>query len=168
MKVLFGLSFIVFMGSEVAVAQEQPYDRVFRCADSITIKTISGLGGHDFNMATLKWPLLYFMKDGGFTYTHSSYLPPFIWETYKSNTYPQLYDTNAATTQMHYNDLGEFHEFIIDSDWTGKHYWHQKIVLDKDLMVGTMRDTRTEQGKKYLDTKVSYHCLQVFPWVYRP
>ena len=126
MKVLFGLSFIVFMGSEVAVAQEQPYDRVFRCADSITIKTISGLGGHDFNMATLKWPLLYFMKDGGFTYTHSSYLPPFIWETYKSNTYPQLYDTNAATTQMHYNDLGEFHEFIIDSDWTGKHYWHKK------------------------------------------
>jgi len=168
MKVLFGLSFAVFIGSEVVVAMEQPYDKVYRCADNSEIKTISGLGGHDFNMATLKWPLLYFMKDGGFTYTHSSYLPPFIWETYKSNTYPQLYETNAATTQMDYNDLGGFHEFIIDSDWTGKHYWHQIIVLDKDPMVGTLRDKRTEQGKKYLDTKVSYHCLQVFPWVYRP
>ena len=69
---------------------------------------------------------------------------------------------------MDYNDLGEFHEFIIKSDWTGKYYWLQKIILDKELMVGTMSDTRTERDKKYLDTKVSCHCLQVFPWVYRP
>jgi hypothetical protein len=165
-KLLAPLAFFTFMSNYGLAAEEDPWDKAYKCGRDWQLAEASGLGSLELLRATWEWPFIYFMKDGGFIYTHFEASPGYIWETYKSNTYWHLMDVPGAVTRLKYNDLGEFHEFLVETDYehsedNGDH-WLRRFLLDKELMTGTRTLTKTTQGQVIYESKIGYGCIDTY------
>jgi hypothetical protein len=162
-KLLVTLAFSMLFGSGVAVAsnddfgsfkynsrinhETSPFEVVYICMEQRHKRSILKLPESERYAKTQERGVyLNFMKDGGFIFETDK--DGILAETYGPVTSKKTYlRKKARTVEMRYTDLGDFHKFVLTGgNLNGNKGFISTVMLDKDVMIGTMTYLRTWKG----------------------
>jgi hypothetical protein len=185
-KLLVPLAFSMLFGSGVAVAsnddfgsfkynsrinhETSPFEVVYICMKQRHKRSILKLPESErYAEKQEEGFYINFMKDGGFILETTKY--GIHAETYGPVTSKQTYlREKALTAEMRYTDLGDFHKFVLTGDNNGNKGFISTIMLDKDVMIGTLTFLRTWKGAPIEwdgvaeeARKEGFGCEQVYP-----
>jgi len=158
----------MIMGSGLVVAEERLWKSVYQCGkynDSPAMQLLA-LDKLDLRVHKQRhWRHFHFMNDGEIVIESGTMSYDGRWETYGPIEYPHTFSSSARIQSLVYNDLDEFHEFILTraAPVPDGYDSRERILLDKDLMEGTRTFTGrlgTEEESVY---KMRFICEHVYP-----
>jgi len=165
-KLALAVVFPLIMGSGAAVANELPWKSVYVC-DTVDDVLIKVLDEKELLESKKKYgKYFHFLTNGEFIIKDgSASIEVSRWETYGPVEYPLTWNSNERINSLIYNDLGEFHEFILTKVGpVGNGYdWHERILIDKELMEGFSTFTDHIGSAKERERKERFVCEQVYP-----
>jgi hypothetical protein len=164
-KLLAPIAFSMLFSSGTTFASERyPWESLYLCSELFDDDRYSKLSDSDkMKYKNAEWDALHFMKDGGVVMQGPLKRGAKRWESYGPITYPELYRSEADTYSLVYNDKGEFHEIILTTIyWFDELFsilgWRTRILIDKELMVGTATRIKIQETGDTDVHKVPYRC----------
>ena len=162
------ISLLLYNGAAVAAAG-RPWEELYFCTGEREYNKYLALEHADkFRAMWNNWDAIHFMKDGGVAVQtannfggmkagHSTF------ESYSPITIKHFLHSRPGTHSLVYNDKGEFHEFILttiklesmDEIYKSR---RKRILLDKQLMVGSMTRFNIEAAGDEMLYKEPYRC----------
>lgn len=169
-KVITGLVLSLLLGNGVVIAAfGKPWEELYFCTGDEQYNKYLALENSDKALARMNnWDAIHFMKDGGLAVQTANNFSELkaghsTFESYSPITTNYLLHGLTGTRSLVYNDKGEFHEFILttielesmDEVYKSK---RQRILLDKQLMVGSTTHFNIEETGDEMLYKEPYRC----------
>jgi hypothetical protein len=162
------ISLLLYNGTAVA-ALGSPWEELYFCTGDREYNKYLALEHADKALARMNnWDAIHFMKDGGVAVQTANNFGELkaghsTFESYSPITTNHLLHSLTGTRSLVYNDKGEFHEFILttielesmDEVYKSK---RQRILLDKQLMVGSTTHFNIEETGDEMLYKEPYRC----------
>ena len=160
-KLLVPLAFSMLFSSGTAVAYEDVVDKAYRCLpDKWTERLVDSTEKDQAFIEVVMSMYINFMTDGGYIIEQIGAR----YETYRPITVRSTFSQHETyTASLVYTDLVELHQFVVNMDHPKKKPSTLKIILDKDLMLGTFSETSQTYDGPMRTTKEGFGCEQVYP-----
>jgi len=152
-----------FKLSRLVDSEAAPFDLVYACMTTKRQVSILKLPESERHAERKELEIyLIFMKDGGFLIETNG--DGVLAETYGPVTQRETYlNRYSSTLELFYTDLGDYHKFVLTGGRHSRKGFTSTIMLDKDVMIGTVAKSSTSMDGTVKIRKEGFGCQQVYP-----